>query len=154
MSYIDKNLLPDERILFRTKKHLIIFFLPLVSTVVAYYAVIFMKSNPMLDSLTLIPLGLTAFYWIYQGIIYMASEFAVTNKRVMMREGFFVRHSNEMRLSAIAQVNIEQNLLGQLLNFGVVSINGFGGTHDVFYMIASPFEFQKQVNQQVDKATH
>jgi hypothetical protein len=46
-------------------------------------------------------------------------------------------------------VNVDQSLLGQLLNYGIVSINAFGA-YDSFTLISHPGEFQKYVNQQLD----
>lgn len=149
MSYIDRHLLPDEKILFRTKKHLIIFFTPVILTIILMYAANYMHHNPILAKLTIVPALLVVIFWSYVGLEYLTSEYAVSNKRVLMREGFFNRHVNEMRLTTISQVNVDQNLLGQLLNYGVVSINAFGA-YDSFPLIANPSEFQKYVNQQLD----
>ena len=149
MSYIDRNLLPDERILFRVKKHWIIFFVPVVMTIFSCYASNYLHQNDILVKVEYAPWAITLIFWAYYGLEYLSSEYAVTNKRVMMREGFFVRHGNEMRLSAISQVNVDQSLLGQLLNYGAVSINAFGA-FDSYTLISSPFRFQQIVNQQID----
>lgn len=150
MSYIDRNLLPDERILFRTKKHLILFFFPVVLLLFAFYTSFYMQNNSILSKITWAPWIITLLFWAQTGLEYMTSEYAVTNKRLMMREGFFYRHANELRLSAVAQVNVDQSLLGQVLNYGTVSINAFGAA-DAFPLIDKPFLFQKYVNEQLDK---
>lgn len=152
MSYLDRNLLPDERILFRTKKHIIIFFFPGILTVFSIYAMGYMSSNPILSKLMFAPWVVTLIFWAYTWLEYVTSEFAVTNKRVMMREGFFNRHSTEMRLTTISQVNVDQSLTGQLLNYGTVSLNAFGA-FDAFSLIAKPYVFQRSVNDQLDKLT-
>ena len=149
MNYIDNNLLPDERILFRTKKHAIIFVSPLILTGIALY--LRSLDNHMLET-ALWWLNLAVVLaWCHQLLDYAVAEFAVTNKRVMMREGFFFRHANEMRLATIARVDITQSLLGQLLNYGTIAINGFGFSTDVFSQIASPYAFQKAVQIALDK---
>lgn len=153
MSYIDKNLLPDERILFRTKKHLILFFFPAIWTVFAFYASNYMRSDVViLYKLAWLPWLLAFIFWGYAWLEYTFSEFAVTNKRVMMREGFFYRHTNEMRIATISQVNVDQNLLGVMLNFGTVSLNAFGA-FDAYTLIDKPSQFQKTVNEQLDTLT-
>ena len=152
MSYIDRNLLPGERILFRTKKHIIIFLFPVIWTIFSFYATDYMRTNLILTKLEMIPWLLALLFWGYVGLEYLTSEFVVSNKRVMMREGFFYRHANELRLATIYQVNVDQSLLGQLLNYGIVSINAFGA-FDSFTMIAQPFLFQKKVNEQLDTLT-
>ena len=81
---------------------------------------------------------------------YVTSEFVVTNKRILMREGFFYRHSTELRMNTISQINVEQSLLGQMLDYGIVSLNAFGA-FDSFTLIAHPMKFQKYANEQVDR---
>lgn len=151
MTYIDKNLLPDERISFRTKKHLIIFFAPVFWTVFSLFVTGYMQSNSILIKVAWVPWLIALILWAYVWLEYVTSEFAVTNKRVMMREGFFNRHATELRLSAISQVNVDQSLLGQLLNYGVVTLNAFGA-FDVYTLIAQPAAFQRAVNEELDKA--
>lgn len=151
MSYIDKNLLSDEKIIFRTKKHVIMFFWPVVLLVFAIYSNVYMVHHIVLNNLVWLPWVVVFLFFSYVGLDYLTSEFAVSNKRIMMREGFFTRHTNEMRLTAISQVNVDQSLLGQILNYGVISINAFGA-FDAFPLIAKPFEFQRHVNEQLDKA--
>ncbi|MBV9576201.1 MAG: PH domain-containing protein [Gammaproteobacteria bacterium] len=152
MGYIDKNLLADEHILFRTRKHCIIFFFPVVWTIFSFYASIYFHDSPILINLQWVPWLLALIFWAYVGLNYFFSDFAVTNKRVMMREGFFYRHCNETRLATISQVNIDQTLLGQILNYGTVSINAFGA-FDAYPMIAKAVGFQKAVNEQLDKVS-
>ena len=150
MSYIDKNLIADESILFRTKKHTIIFFFPVVLMLISVFASKPIQSNFILVKIHWVPWLITLIFWVYVWLEYVTSEYAVTNKRVMMREGFFNRHVNEMRLSAISQVSVDQSLVGQILNYGMVTINAFGA-FDSFSMIADPATFQKYVNEQLDK---
>src|SRR5258706_8697941 len=121
MTYIDKNLLPDERIQFRTKKHLIIFFFPVILFILAVYAYQFMHGNFIMQRVDwVIPL-LALVYFGTVWLEYITSEFVVTNKRIIMREGFFVRHTTELRIHTISQINVNQSLIGQILNFGNIS---------------------------------
>lgn len=151
MSYIDNNLLPGETINFRTKKHIIIFLYAFTWTIFCIFATLYMFKDPILHRIVWAPWFIALLLWIYAWLEYITAEFAVTNKRVMMREGFFVRHANELRLTAISQVTVEQSLLGQLAGFGMVNINAFGA-YDTFNYIAKATEFQRSVNEQLDKA--
>lgn len=150
MGYIERNLLPGERVLFRTRKHVIIFTMPCVFLILSCFATYYMLHDPILSRIVWTPWLVTGLFWAYVAVEYYASEYAVTDKRVMMREGFFNRHANELRLSTISQVNIDQSLVGQILNFGLVSINAFG-SYDRFATVAKPFLFQRAVNEQLDK---
>lgn len=148
-SYIEKNLLPDEQIVYRTKKHYIIFLIPMLWTIATVICLI--NFNPFVVKLAIAPALAALVTWGNTLLIYATSDFAITNKRVMMREGFFFRHTNETRLATISNVTANQSLLAQLLSYGTIIISPFGGENDVFTEIANPFEFQKHAQIQLDK---
>jgi uncharacterized membrane protein YdbT with pleckstrin-like domain len=169
MSYIDNNLLPDEKIIFRTKKHYIIFLVPIIFLLLTLFfctdnhittninstlnAILF--TVPFLKHITRPPVLFFSLVTIYVGflqwLMYVTSDYAVTNIRVIMREGFFLRHVCDTRLSTVSHVTVDQNLLAQALNYGTIIINAFGGTRDGFIQIALPNEFQKAVQSQLEK---
>jgi uncharacterized membrane protein YdbT with pleckstrin-like domain len=149
MSYIDKNLLPDEQLIYRTKKSLIVFVTPFLWTVGAI--IFLLNSNPFIIKAAAIFGVIALASWLNTLLLYVTSEFAITDKRVMMKEGFFFRHSNETRLTTIAKVSVTQSLLGQALNYGTVFINAFGGDTDPFTGIDSPIEFQKKLQERLNK---
>lgn len=144
-NFIKKNLLADETIIYHTKKHWIIFFMPFFLTLVTGF--FFLNANLYLVKVSYVLAIVTILYWLNQFLLYSASEFAITNKRVMMREGFFYRHTNETRLSAIANVGVNQSLLAQLLNYGTIFINTFGGETDTFIELDAPIQFQKKLQE-------
>jgi uncharacterized membrane protein YdbT with pleckstrin-like domain len=157
MSNLDKILLPDERISFHTKKSIIIFTMPLVWTALTLFFLLQTRQFvhgvgaglPLLNSisnLAWIPGIVAAFSWCNQALMYVTSDFIVTNQRVIMREGFFTRHSTETRLFTVAEIKVEQSLLGQVMNYGSISVNSFGGGSDVFAAIKSPYAFQRSVS--------
>ena len=149
MSYIEKNLLPDEHILYHTKKNFIIFFTPFMwSCITAFFLINSYDSLHMVGYL----IGIVSLLsWANEFLNYITSDFVVTNKRIFMKEGFFFRHTNEARLTTIANIAVNQNLIGQVLNFGTVVINTFGGDNDPFQQIDKPLEFRKQVLLQLDR---
>jgi uncharacterized membrane protein YdbT with pleckstrin-like domain len=151
MRSIDNNLLPGEQILFRTKKHVMVFFYPLLAAIVGVYAYNFLQTNPILAQVAWVPGLVALIFWLAVWLEYLTSEFIVTNKRIIMREGFFFRHTAELRVNTISQINISQNLMGQLLDYGTVSLNTFGA-FDIFTMLAHPYAFRRFATEQTDKA--
>lgn len=147
MGYIDKNLIADETIIFRTKKSLIIFVTPLIWIIATGF--FYFNPNPYVVKTAILPAIVGLISVLNTLLVYITSDFAVTNKRVMMKEGFFFRHANETRLTTIASVSINQSLLGQLLNYGTVTISPFGGNMDSFTDIAAPIVFQKKAQEQL-----
>lgn len=147
MSYLDKNLLEGEKILFRTKKHWIVFFPPVFWALVTIF--LYFQPNPILQKIIFLPAILALIYLGNQLLLYYFSEFAITNIRIVMREGFFFRHTNDTRLSALATVDVIQGIIGQALDYGTVFINSFGGEKDPFMDIDSPVKFKNALQEQL-----
>jgi uncharacterized membrane protein YdbT with pleckstrin-like domain len=169
MGYIDKNLVPGETILFRTNKNLIIFTAPLLMLLLTFifcsnfYLIVSM--NTVFDQITaqfsvlhyvhklpaLIMLLLTIYLALQQWLKWATSDYVVTDKRVVMREGIFDRYVCDTRLTTISHVTVDQNLLAQVLDYGTIAINGFGGNRDIFIQINHPTRFQQAVQTQLNK---
>lgn len=73
------------------------------------------------------------------------SEFAVTTDRVVMKTGLFTRKTIEIQLSKVESVEVSQDVLGRLLNYGAITVSGTGGTHEPFTLIDDPMAFRKAV---------
>lgn len=149
MSYIDQNLLPDEQIIYRTKKHYIIFIVPACWIIAAVFFLI--NANQFVLMFAPVAAICALLTGSYQLLDYVTSEFAVTNKRIMMKEGFFFRHSNELRLATISNVTVNQSLLARILRYGTIIVSPFGSDTDTFSNIADPYQFQRQAQIQLDK---
>lgn len=114
-SYANKHLIKDETVAFETKLHWVIFF--------------------SLKSI----FTLTIYAWLKRWL----SEFVITNRRIVIKEGFIARRTFEMNLSKIETVNVDQTVMGRMLNFGSITIIGTGGTKETFHNIARPMDFRK-----------
>ena len=114
MSYVDQNLMSGESIVYRTRLHWIIFLAPLV--VLGFYIMIGVDRavrEPGVESRTLDALGLVGLLSLLASIaMFFSSEFAVTNKRVILKEGFLRRRSLEILLTKVEAIGVEQSLLG------------------------------------------
>lgn len=77
------------------------------------------------------------------------SEFAVTNKRVVIKTGLIARDTLEMNLQKIESVGVDQSLLGRILGYGDLTIIGTGGTRERFPNIADPVRFRRAFQEQV-----
>jgi uncharacterized membrane protein YdbT with pleckstrin-like domain len=80
-----------------------------------------------------------------------ASEFAVTNKRVIFKTGIVHRNTTEIFLNKIESVGVSQTTTGRLLGFGSIAIHGTGGSTEPFLRMARPFELRRQVQEQIAK---
>lgn len=152
MSYIENNLLPDERITYRTKLHWIIFVNPILSFILALIFLIAAGGRPeatALGGVGVLFLLASVLFAINRWIALKSSEFAVTNKRVLIKVGLVRRHSLELLLQKVEGIGVDQGLLGRLFGFGTIVVTGTGGTKEAFRTIAVPLEFRRQVQAQI-----
>lgn len=156
MSYVDDHLLPGERVVYRARLHWIAFrwsILLIALAIVAGIAGQLISTDPSADAWKLwVPAGLAALAIVFAlgpWIKRATSEFAVTDKRVLVKVGLVQRDSLETLLSKIEAIGVDQTLLGRMLGFGTITIVGTGGTRETFDRIASPLEFRRQVQAQI-----
>lgn len=114
-TYVKQNLVAGEQLVYEARPHWIIF------------------------------VSLKALFtlWIAPLIQWTTSEFAITNKRIIMKVGFVSRGTLEMNLAKVESVSVNQGLLGRILGYGTIVVRGTGGTNESFSNIADPLAFRK-----------
>jgi uncharacterized membrane protein YdbT with pleckstrin-like domain len=117
--YVDNNLIKDEKVEYETTYHWIIF--------CNLWALLTLFIGPLIHKLT--------------------DEFAITNKRVIIKTGLISRKTFEMNHSKIESVNVDQGILGRILGYGTIRITGSGGTKESFPRILKPLEFRKKFQE-------
>jgi uncharacterized membrane protein YdbT with pleckstrin-like domain len=162
MSYIEDNLLPDEKIHLKVKMSPAIFFIPIIifaiSLFVLGYAI--SQGNKHTDATTIIAISFSCFSGIIfitalsvtirELIRFLTTEFAITNKRVIAKTGFIRRNSLDLRLTKIESVEVNQTILGRLFSYGTITLTGTGGTHQSFRGIVDPIFTKRKINQIVE----
>jgi uncharacterized membrane protein YdbT with pleckstrin-like domain len=79
-----------------------------------------------------------------------SSDFAVTNKRVMMKVGVFSTRSIELLLTKIEAIAVNQSFIGRIFGYGDIVVTGSGGTREAFFNIRGPLEFRGAVQAVAD----
>ena len=151
MSYVDENLLPGERVVYRAHLHPIIYAGPFALALVgaALLAFAYMRGDlPLLMWAALLILLIALVLATIQFIHSRSSEFAVTNRRVVIKTGVIRRHTLELLLAKVEGIGVDQTIFGRLLNLGTIVVIGTGGSKEEFAKIANPLEFRHQVQAQ------
>jgi uncharacterized membrane protein YdbT with pleckstrin-like domain len=117
--YVNTNLVKGENVEFETTYHWIIF--------CSLRAILTLFIAPLIDKYT--------------------DEFAITNKRVIVKTGLISRKTLEMNLSKIESVNVDQGILGRIFGYGTIRIVGTGGTNESFPNIYHPLRFRKKFQE-------
>jgi uncharacterized membrane protein YdbT with pleckstrin-like domain len=141
MGYVERNLLPNEEITYQARLHWIIYALPAVVFVIAILLVVGGGGWIAGSVLSVIAFVLLLPPWIKSS----SSEFAVTNKRVLIKIGLVRRHSLELLLQKVEGIGVDQGILGRIFGYGTITVAGVGGTKEAFRMISNPLEFRRQV---------
>lgn len=150
MSYIDGNLLEGERVVYRTRLHWLLFIVPVLFTVVVLLPIAWFLANGPWNSFAWIPLALGLFILLATFVKRQSSDFAVTNKRVMMKVGVFSTHSVELLLNKIEAIAVNQSFMGRIFGYGDIVVTGSGGTREAFSHIQGPLEFRRAVQSVTD----
>jgi uncharacterized membrane protein YdbT with pleckstrin-like domain len=150
--YIDDILQPGEKVLYSTNAHWI-YYLPAMGAwaVAVILLVLSWVTSPMpaivlvcLASATVV--ALLALYLSFRAWFHRwTTETDVTNMRVVHKTGFIKRRTFEMALDKIESVDVNQSILGRLLNYGDVTINGVGEGRETIRTIASPLAFRSAI---------
>lgn len=142
MSYIDDNISTDEKITKRAIIHWFIYVWPSI------YMLIVLFASPWFS------------FWHFLGFLWFLSvfivtrttEFAVTNKKVIAKQGLISRKTVELNLSKVESLSVDQGIFGRIFNFGKVIVRGTGGVQAPFNYIADPMGLRKAVNEEYDKS--
>ena len=89
--------------------------------------------------------GITWLVAVYEYLRLRAIEQGVTNKRVIFKTGIIGRKSEEMKLTSIETVEIDQGIMGRMFGFGDVEITGRGTSDLVFKRIKDPMSVKRQI---------
>jgi uncharacterized membrane protein YdbT with pleckstrin-like domain len=141
MGYVESNLLPNEQITYRAKLHWIIYALPAIVLVIAF--LVGLGGGGWIAGVAMSVIAFVLFLppWIRSA----SSEFAITDKRVLIKVGLIRRHSLELLLQKVEGIGVDQGILGRVLGYGTITVSGVGGTKEAFRMISNPLEFRRQV---------
>jgi uncharacterized membrane protein YdbT with pleckstrin-like domain len=166
MSYVEKSLVPGERLLYQTRHHWIILLGPgLLGAVCGLLAVALLveaaaakaskgvlagASSKGVEAVTVFGVFLlvVAIVAIAYGVAKRnATEMAVTNRRVLIKTGMASRRTLDLMLSRVESIGVEETVVGRVLGYGSVIVRGTGGTPEPFLMIAHPQEFRRAVQE-------
>jgi|CZKC01.1.fsa_nt_gi uncharacterized membrane protein YdbT with pleckstrin-like domain len=157
MSYARKHLIPDEKLLYETRLHWIVLFWPvIVPTLILLGAggwMLYHYAHADANDMKEVGVGLIVAAALVFGIGLMkrnATEMAVTNKRVLIKQGVFGRRTLEILLQKIESIAVDEPMSGRMLGYGTVTVRGTGGTPEPFPKMAHPLEFRRHVEEQVE----
>jgi uncharacterized membrane protein YdbT with pleckstrin-like domain len=165
MSYTEKVLLPDERIVYAAGIHWVVYLRGLAITifggVASYYSYDFLlyafgATITRYAQHAAAGLGLII---VLVGVAFLAgayvrqtsTELVLTNKRIIAKYGFVSRTTFEIMISRITGANFDQTVLGRLLDFGTILVHGAGGEISPIDEVEEPQKFHQALMAIMEK---
>jgi len=158
MSYIQKSLKKDEKIISESKYHwwylskeIFYFLLLIVPGFYCYYR--WTLNTSYAEYWWLVMLHLFIFsVWpflrlFYFWIVRLTTEQAVTTERICKKSGIISRDTDELEVQKIESISIKQTILGRFLNFGEIIFTGTGDAEIIFKYVTSPAKRKREVEQ-------
>ena len=154
MGYVERHLLPGERVLYKTRLHWVLFARPALVFLIGAGLTVAVRSVEAQPEAARwagwIGLGIMAI-GILWGFVHWVelrtSEFAVTTTRVIFKVGLVARYTTELLLTKVESIGVQQSLTGRILGYGDLTVIGTGGTREVFRRVRDPITFRNYVQQ-------
>src|SRR3954463_3017424 len=148
---IDDILQPGEKVLYSTNAHWIFFLPAIIGWIIAGAFLVLSglvpAGPPALICLSLAAISaVAALYktvtaWFHR----WTTETDVTNFRVVHKTGFIKRQTFEMSVDKVESVDVNQSILGRLMNYGDLTIQGVGEGTETISTITSPLAFRNAI---------
>jgi uncharacterized membrane protein YdbT with pleckstrin-like domain len=152
MSYILNNLKDNEKLAFKSSQSIkSLFFWSFIfgfiglALVLLKGFVIIMGVSPTGSNLYLIYWSVLLFFVIKNLITYFTTEYGITNTRVISKQGLIRRDIEEINLSSIESINVNQSIIGRILNYGTIIVSGRGTSKVIFKDIDNVVEVRKLI---------
>ena len=144
MSYVSDSLGPGETIVHEATIHWIVYFWPLVATLVGLGAAL------LFWPFGLVVFGAALLWLLVAWFMSRTTELAVTSRKVVAKVGFIARSTIEQRLEKVDSVSVDQSFLGRVLGFGNVTVHGTGINATPIKRIADPLTFRRKVGEAIE----
>ena len=149
MSYVDSVLQPGEEVRYRANLHWVIYLPGLLLWVLAAVLYFLFPNWPGLQFASqvtaLICFAAGALLMLREWFRWWTTEIAITNKRIIYKSGFIRRFSAEMHMDKVESVDVNQTVLGRILDYGDVIVRGTGSGLEPFPNIDAPLAFRNHV---------
>ena len=152
MSYVDDNLTAGEQVLHRAKLHWGIFVGPGILLFIGFIIAIAVGAGVGGGGafLTLLILLLFTIPILLALKTYLTTEFAVTSRRVIVKEGFIRRIALELNHNRVEGLAVQQGVIARIFNAGTIVVMGTGGTKQSARFINNPMEFRRNALEVID----
>ena len=99
--------------------------------------------SPVIAALPLTIIGV--YTLVRAAIMYLTTEIAITDRRIIYKSGLISRRTLEMNVDKVESVDVNQSVLGSILDYGTILVRGVGTGLEPLNAIAAPLEFRDTI---------
>ena len=134
----------EEDYIYQAKMHTIVFIGPIILILLSVMAQFVVPEIIMIERfLEIVGLGWLIGVWFN----YYFSILIIKKNRLILQTGWLVRQTMDIPLSKIESIDIRQNILGSLLNYGDLLIIGTGGSRSTMPHLNKPLTCRRHIEQ-------
>ena len=149
MGYIERSVVPTEKLLYKARFHWLyyatawtaLFFL------IVSIASVFIYTGDSVKIILLVVCAIGFLILLRRMLPIWTTEIGVTNHRLIVKRGWFILSTEELQLTAIEKVNFGQRAFGRLFGFGGVDVHGTGMEDLHVPAVADPVSFIKAIEE-------
>ena len=94
---------------------------------------------------SVLTLGLLAPVALFIWLTLRSVEQGLTNKRVITKRGIISRKTDEMKISSVETVELDQGVFGRILGYGNVRITGRGTSDVIIRNVEDPMDVKRRI---------
>jgi len=150
VGYVERHLLPNEHVVYKTRLHWVLFVKPVLLMLAGIVLAVLLRQVAEPPWLWMVGAAVVLAgvgWWLVHYVEVMTSEFAVTSTRLILKVGLISRYTTELLLTKVESIGVQQGLTGRVLNFGDLTVTGTGGAREVFRRVRDPIGFRNHVQQ-------
>jgi uncharacterized membrane protein YdbT with pleckstrin-like domain len=150
--YVDRVLQPGETVRYSGTLHWVIFLPGFALLAFAIVGLIALAITPGTGHGSRLFFIIVAVAFLF-GVLHLVAawikrattEIAVTNHRIIYKVGLFSIRSIEMNMDKVESVDVTQDIIGRMLDYGTVTIRGTGAGLEPLITIASPLALRNAI---------
>ena len=78
------------------------------------------------------------------------TEIIITNKKLILKRGWFCKTTSEQQLNKIDSVQVSQGFWGGIMDFGSININGSGLSITSINYVSTPMKFRREIQDAIE----
>jgi uncharacterized membrane protein YdbT with pleckstrin-like domain len=150
MAYYTQVLQADEHVKYVGRLHWIIYKNAILLAFLTACSLVVLLQQPENDRpailiVVLVLLAMTVVSFVRSWFHRLGTEIAVTDKRIIYKVGLIARRTEEMNITKVESVDVNQGIAGRIFGYGAVWIKGTGASWEPLMRIASPLELRNAI---------